>query len=56
MFDELDGNEISYRIRLRHEVGNQDSWNTEIAGPRFEPPGPRISNECVVLVHMHVSS
>lgn len=47
VFEELAGNDISYKIRLRHEVGNQDSWETDEVGPTFESPGPRISNRLV---------
>jgi hypothetical protein len=46
VFEQLDGNDISYKIRLRHEVA-VGSWNTDIAGPRFVADGPRISNEYV---------
>ncbi len=48
VFENLDGNDLSYKIRLRHEVGNADSWNTDLAGPNFELPGPRIPNRCLL--------
>lgn len=44
VFEELEGNDISYKLRLRHEVGQQNSWNTDLVGPAFEIPGPRVRN------------
>lgn len=47
VFEELAADDISYKIRLRHEVGFENSWNTDFLGPNFEAPGPRIANKYV---------
>lgn len=44
VFEGLNGTALSYKIRLRHEVGGADSWRTDLAAPAFELPGPRIQN------------
>jgi hypothetical protein len=44
VFDDLDSSDgtLEYTLRLRHEVGDDDSWETRRAGPRFQLPGPRV--------------
>ena len=37
------GSNVEYTIRLRHEVGSQNSWFTNTLGPTFELPGSRVS-------------
>lgn len=44
VFGDLNGNELSYTIRLRHEVGPDNSWDTLLSAPEIELPGPRVSN------------
>ena len=44
IFNSLDGNELSYTIRLPHEVGGSNSWSTLQTSPNFERPGPRRTN------------
>ena len=41
VFEQLSGNDLSYKIRLRHEVGSQNTWDTDRVGPAFQLPGPR---------------
>ena len=46
MFDNLNGTNLQYTIRPIHEVEGEDddsTWNTDIAQPRFQEPGPRFS-------------
>ena len=49
VFDDLDDSDdtLEYTLRLRHEVGNDDSWETRQAGPPFQLPGPRIGDKSV---------
>lgn len=54
VFEELTGNDLSYKIRLRHEVGQQDSWRTDLVGPRFTFPGPRIANDYLSEGFLHL--
>ncbi len=44
IFNDLNGKELSYTIRLRHEVGQSNSWQTIQNSPNFELPGPRTTN------------
>ena len=44
IFNSLDGNELSFTIRLPHEVGGSNSWSTLQTSPNFELPGPRRTN------------
>lgn len=37
------GVNVEYTIRLRHEVGSDNSWFTNLAGPGFELPGARVT-------------
>ena len=61
VFEKLTGNDLSYKIRLRHEVGSvlevgpRDSWRTNMVGLRFSLPGPRILNKWVVAVISNVA-
>jgi hypothetical protein len=50
VFDDLDDGDgtLEYTLRLRHEVGEDDSWETRQAGPNFQLPGPRIENKSVI--------
>ena len=41
VFNNLGGN-VEYTIRLRHEVGFQNTWFTPVSGPSFEVPGARV--------------
>ena len=46
VFDNLNGTNLQYTIRPVHEVGGENdrsTWDTDIAQPRFEQPGPRFS-------------
>ena len=49
MFDDLDDSDdtLEYTLRLRHEVGRDDTWETRQAGPLFQLPGPRIRDKSV---------
>ena len=49
VFDDLDGSDgsLEYTLRLRHEVGEEQTWNTDRTGPQFERLGPRIDNKSV---------
>ncbi|CAI7993840.1 ATP-binding cassette sub-family A member 3, partial [Geodia barretti] len=35
---------LEYTLRLRHEVGEDDSWETREAAPNFQLTGPRVRN------------
>ena len=37
------GSDVEYTIRLRHEVGSQNTWFTDLSGPSFGPAGARVS-------------
>ena len=47
VFDDLDDsdNTLEYTLRLRHEVGIDDSWGTRRAAPRTISAGPRVSSK-----------
>ena len=47
VFDDLDPDDghLEYTLRLRHEVGNEDTWETRFAAPAFQPLGPRVDNK-----------
>lgn len=51
MFNDLDGSDgdLEYTLRLRHEVGEDDSWETRDAGLNFQLPGPRVTEKSVTL-------
>ena len=37
------GSNVEYTIRLRHEVGSQNTWFTDQSGPSFAPAGARVN-------------
>ena len=46
VFDNLNGSKLRYTIRPAHEVEGEEgdiTWDTDIAQPRFQVPGPRVS-------------
>ena len=43
VFNNLDGDDIEYTLRLRHEVGSRDTWFTRFAAPVLQPAGPRVT-------------
>lgn len=43
VFNNLDGDDIEYTLRLRHEVGSRDTWFTRITAPVFQLAGPRVA-------------
>ena len=52
VFDLSDQLNIKFTLRLRHEVGERDSWLTRMTSPNFEAPGPRISDKYVGVWHV----
>jgi len=52
VFDNLDGTNLQYTIRPVHEVDGEfddSTWDTDIAQPRFQEPGPRFSPKYVII-------
>ena len=49
VFNNLEGENLEYTLRLRHEVGQDKSWETRDAAPNFQPSGPRVTNKSVNL-------
>jgi len=45
VFGDFNGMEISYAIRLAHEVNPDNSWDTDRASPEIEFPGPRVTSK-----------
>ena len=45
VFDNLDEDEIEYTLRLRHEVGELDTWHTSEAAFWFQTPGARVTDK-----------
>ena len=45
VFDNLDGNDLVYTLRLRHEVGEEDTWKTNENAFWFQHPGARVTNK-----------
>ena len=43
VFNNLDGARVEYTLRLRHEVGSDNSWETANRGPSIQLPGSRVS-------------
>ncbi|CAI8053623.1 ATP-binding cassette sub-family A member 3 [Geodia barretti] len=43
-FNNLESDSLEYTLRLRHEVGEDKSWETRDAAPNFQAPGPRITD------------
>ncbi len=46
-FDNLNGTDMEYTIRLRHDVGSRDTWQTARTAAAFNSPGPRIDPKYV---------
>lgn len=44
VFEELTGSNMSYKIRLRQEVGELDSWHTTRVRRPLQSSGPSITN------------
>ena len=47
VFDRLEGDDIEYTLRLRHEVGELDTWRTNEASFWFQPSGARVGDKLV---------
>ena len=47
MFDSLDGTNLEYTLRLRHEVGTRNTWRTRDVADDVQTPGPRVSEKWV---------
>ena len=49
VFDQLDpiNTDIQYTLRLRHEVGEDNTWHTDETTPPVELPGPRVDDKYV---------
>ena len=45
VFDRLEGDGLEYTLRLRHEVGELDTWHTEEASFWFQAPGARVTDK-----------
>ena len=54
VFDSLEGNSLEYTLRLRHEVGEDNSWETRDSAPNFQPPGPRVTNKSVHVTRLYM--
>ena len=50
MFDNPDGFDIEYTLRLRHEVGEEDSWHTKEAAFYLQAPGARVTDMYVLYM------
>ena len=50
VFDTIDTKELEYTIRLRHEVGEENSWYTEFTSVEFETGGPRVTEKYIHFV------
>ena len=53
MFDNLDGTRVEYTLRLSHEVGSDNSWETANRGPSIQLPGSRVSPKWVTIAFIH---
>ena len=42
VFESLEGESLEYTLRLRHEVGESDTWHTREAAFWFQRPGARV--------------
>lgn len=42
VFNNLEGNDIEYTLRLRHEVTDTNTWDTGSLAPDPQLPEPRI--------------
>ena len=56
VFNQLEGDDLEYTLRLRHEVGVENSWQTREAASDLQPPGPRVSEKSVWPFHMGLCS
>ena len=54
IFNSLEGNRLSYTLRLPHEAGTANSWSTDETTPSFENPGPRSSNLYLSEGFLHI--
>ena len=45
VFDRLEGDGLEYTLRLRHEVGELDTWHTEEASFWLQAPGARVTDK-----------
>ena len=45
VFDNLSTPDLEYTIRLRHDVGDGNSWFTRFNAPSFQLPGARVTNK-----------
>ena len=45
VFDSLEGDGLEYTLRLRHEVGEMDTWRTKEAAFWFQRPGARVTDK-----------
>ena len=45
VFDSLEGDDLEYTLRLRHEVGETDTWHTGEAAFWFQYPGARVTDK-----------
>ena len=49
VYNELQGNDMKYTLRLRHEVGSLNTWFTRLTSPIFQFPGPRVEDKYVFI-------
>ena len=53
VFDSLEaGDGLEYTLRLRHEVGEMDTWHTREASFWFQEPGARVTDKLATLQHI----
>lgn len=54
VFDSInnDTTELEYTLRLRHEVGESDTWYTDLTFPSTQRPGPYVSEKYVIHVFL----
>ena len=45
VFDSLEGEDLEYTLRLRHEVGGMDTWHTHEAAFWLQAPGARVTDK-----------
>ena len=50
VFESVNASSIKYTLRLRHEVGTDNSWETRRRGTTIQLPGSRVSPKYVVCV------
>lgn len=54
VFDSLEGDDLEYTLRLRHEVGEIDTWHTSEASFWFQRPGARVTDKWDWGLHVRV--